>query len=83
MFLAMGVPVIARYQRSFEFLERYQCGVLVKNENEFVYAVGYIRDKLQEMKANALICAKEYINTSDKYRTLVENLNKINSKLTK
>jgi hypothetical protein len=74
MFLSMGVPVIASRQPSFEFLERYNCGVLVENETEFLRAVDTVRSRLFEMKANAKICAKEYIDAPGKYRELVEAL---------
>jgi len=74
MFLSMGVPVIASRQPSFEFLERYKCGVLVENEKEFIYAIDTIQGRLSEMKANAKICAKEYIDAPGKYKKLVEAL---------
>jgi hypothetical protein len=77
MFLSMGIPVIASQQPSFEFLERYGCGVLVKNEQEFIEAIHFIQLRLPEMKANAIRCAKEYIDTSDKYDNLVSALKAI------
>jgi glycosyltransferase involved in cell wall biosynthesis len=70
MFLAMGVPVIASRQPSFEFIERYGCGVLVNDETEFRAAVGYIRDRLEEMRENALLCAREYIDPSGRFESL-------------
>ena len=77
MFLSMGIPVIASQQASFEFLERYHCGVLVKNEHEFIEAIDFVRQRLPEMKANATRCAKEYIDTSGKYANLVSALRAI------
>lgn len=74
MFLSMGVPVIASRQPSFEFLERYNCGVLVENEKQFIDAIDAIQVRLAEMKANAKICAKEYIDAPRKYKKLVEVL---------
>ena len=77
MFLSMGVPVIASRQPSFEFLERYKCGVLVESEKEFIDAINTIQKRLSEMKANAKICAKEYIDALGKYRQLVESLKEV------
>jgi len=74
MFLSMGVPVIASKQPSLEFLERYDCGVLVENEAGFLKAVDTIQSRLTEMKANAKRCTKEYIDAPGKYRNLVETL---------
>jgi len=71
MFLSMGVPVIASRQPSFEFLERYDCGVLVENEQEFADAITFIQQRLAEMKANTVRCVREYIDTSSKYANLV------------
>jgi len=75
--LSMGVPVIASQQPSFEFLEQYRCGVLVRNEHEFIEAIDFIRQHLAEMKANAIRCAKEYIDTPGKYANLVSALRAI------
>lgn len=70
MFLSMGVPVIASRQSSFQFIEDYDCGILVDNEAEFVAAIDRIRDRLELMKANALRCAQEYIDAPGKYFVL-------------
>ena len=56
MFLAMGVPVIASRQDSFRFLEEFDCGILVDDSRGFSAAVDRIRDRLVEMRANALRC---------------------------
>jgi hypothetical protein len=71
MFLAMGVPVIASRQPSFEFLHRYDCGVMVESLDEFMDAVNQIRRR-PEMRANALRCAQEYIDAPGRYRLLCE-----------
>jgi glycosyltransferase involved in cell wall biosynthesis len=70
MFLAMGVPVIASRQASFEFIEQYDCGVLVSNEAEFIAAIHTICSRLDEMKANALRCSREYVDAAGKYLVL-------------
>jgi hypothetical protein len=67
MFLSMGVPVIASRQPSFEFIEQYDCGILVDSSEEFCAAVGTIAARLDEMKANALRCAREYIAANQRY----------------
>ena len=70
MYLAMGVPVIASRQPSFRFLEEYDCGVLVSSAQEMVAAVDFIRPRLAQMKANALRCAREYIDAPGRYQQL-------------
>ena len=72
MFLAMGVPVIVSKQPSFEFVEKYDCGVMVENEQEFISAIDYIKPRLEKMKQNALKCTAEYIDTNSAYKTLVK-----------
>lgn len=67
MFLAMGVPVIATRQPSFEFIERYDCGVLVDNETEFARAIDTIGARLDTMKENAEACTREYIDAPGRY----------------
>lgn len=71
MFLGMGVPVIASRQPSFQFLEEYDCGVLVDNSAGFSAAVDRIRARLPEMKANAARCWREYVASPRRYRELV------------
>lgn len=70
MFLAMGVPVIVTKQPSFQFIEDYDCGVMVENSEEFLLAVKTISSNLETMKKNALKCADEYIDTASKFVTL-------------
>ena len=79
MFLSMGVPVIASRQSSFEFLEKYECGVLAESEREFIDAIGFIQQRLPQMKTNARRCAREYIDAPGKYRTLVAALESIST----
>jgi hypothetical protein len=74
MFLAMGVPVIASRQSSFKFIEQYDCGVLVDNEEEFIDAIDYVKERHSEMRMNALLCAQEYINAQSKYDVLKRKL---------
>jgi len=74
MFLAMGVPVIALQQKSFEFLEQYECGILVETEQQFFDALRTIKENLAVMKKNALRCAADYINAPQRYVLLKEHL---------
>lgn len=74
MFLAMGVPVIASRQPSFQFIEDYDCGVLVSNESEFAAAVDRIASRLPEMRANALRCTREYIRAEERYQELRQRI---------
>ena len=77
MFLAMGVPVIVSRQPSFQFIEDYNCGLMVSNAEEFSIAVATISQNLEQMKQNALVCTKEYINTSAKYGVLKESIKEV------
>lgn len=77
MFLAMGVPVIASRQPSFEFIERYDCGVLVENEREFVQGIERVAGRLDDMKGNALRCAREYIDAPGRYEELKRCLSEL------
>jgi len=70
MFLAMGVPVIASRQPSFQFLETYNCGVLVDNYQEFRQAIHTIARQLPEMRANCRRCLQDYIMPRDRYPQL-------------
>jgi glycosyltransferase involved in cell wall biosynthesis len=67
MFLAMGVPVIGNRQPSFEFLEKFDCGVLIDSYDEFMRAILYIRDNLDKMRANCKKCFNQYIKANDKF----------------
>jgi hypothetical protein len=70
MFLAMGVPVIASRQPSFEFIERYDCGVLIDNPQQLKNAIERIYGRLDEMRANARNCAAEYIRAPQRWLEL-------------
>lgn len=74
MFLAMGVPVIATRQPSFQFLLDYDCGMLVDSSAEFTAAVEHMRPRLQQMKQNALTCAREYIAADKRFELLRANV---------
>ncbi|MES2632426.1 MAG: hypothetical protein V4669_05610 [Pseudomonadota bacterium] len=80
MFLSMGVPVIASRQASFQFIEDYDCGVLVDSADEFVAAIGTIAQRLPEMKANALRCAAGFIDAPGHHARLVEALRKLDAR---
>lgn len=77
MYLAMGLPVIASRQRSFQFLEKYDCGVLVDTEEEFVAAIDVVRRRLPEMRANALTCSQEHVDSAGKYELLRATLDRL------
>ena len=77
MYLAMGVPVVALRQQSFEFIEKYECGVLFDNEGEFFDAIQHVRDRLGEMRENALICAREYIAAPQRYEDLKKKISEL------
>lgn len=77
MFLAMGVPVIASRQPSFEFIERYDCGVLVDGPEGMAAAIERIRVRLPAMRANALTCAREYIRAGERWVVLRDALGNV------
>lgn len=79
MFLSMGIPVIASRQPSFAFVEEYDCGVLVDGADSIVSAVANITSRLNDMRANALRCASEYINGPQRWITLRNALAKVAS----
>lgn len=56
----MCVPVIASCQPSFEFIGRYDCGVLIDGPEEVPAATAHIAGRLDSMHANALDCARNY-----------------------
>jgi len=74
MFLGMGVPVIATRQPSFEFLERYGCGVLVDGPEDVAGAVARIRAELPAFRANALRCWREHVAAERRFGELVHAL---------
>ncbi|MFN9990553.1 MAG: hypothetical protein ACK549_09945 [Cyanobacteriota bacterium] len=74
MFIAMGVPVIASSQKSFKFLEEFNCGVLVKDYNDFLHAIDYIRANHSAMVENCNQCFIDYIKPLDCYYTLKQSI---------
>jgi len=70
MFLSMGVPVIASRQPSFQFIEDFDCGVLVDSADEFRDAIARMIPRLPELKQNALRAAREYIRAAERYDAL-------------
>ncbi len=74
MCLAMGVPVIASRQPSFQFLERYDCGILVESSREVNSAIQAIRERLVTMRENAKTCWRDDVATGRRYRELVERI---------
>jgi len=70
MFLAMGVPVIASRQESFNFLEDYECGIMVSSYDEFRIAVDTIRSNHQKMKDNCEKCFRDYIQPNNYFQRL-------------
>ena len=79
MFLSMGIPVVATKQPSFEFVERYQCGILVDNKEQLVSAISHMKTRLAELKQNALRCAKEYIAAPTRFRELESAIGRLGS----
>ncbi len=77
MFLSMGVPVIASRQRSFEFIERYDCGVLIDGPEQMPAAVDRIASRLEVMRANALHCARDYIRAPQHWAGLHDALARV------
>jgi hypothetical protein len=80
MFIAMGVPVIASRQKSFYFLEKYNCGVLVSNLSEFIHAIHTIRMSHAKMKANCQVCVEEYIRPIERFNHLFSMINHLGSR---
>lgn len=76
MFIAMGVPVIASKQKSFEFLEYYDCGIMVETYDEFKLALKKIRTNNIRMKANCKKCHDEYIQVDQAYHLLSSAIGK-------
>jgi hypothetical protein len=77
MFLAMGVPVIASRQPSLEFIEEYDCGVLVDDAAGFKAAVRRISARLPEMRVNARQCWREHVAAGKRYDRLVREVSRV------
>jgi glycosyltransferase involved in cell wall biosynthesis len=76
MFIAMGVPVIASKQKSFEFLERYNCGIMVETYQEFKLAIHEIRHHQSIMKDNCKKCFSDYIRIKERFNLLLTSLDR-------
>jgi hypothetical protein len=72
MFIAMGIPVIASRQKSFDFLEEFGCGILVETYEEFKLATKLIYQRQTIMKENCEKCFCDYIQSQLRYRTIVD-----------
>ena len=74
MFIAMGVPVICSRQKSFEFVEKFDCGVMVETYSEFLDAIQYIRNNLDQMRINCGTVFNEYIMPHSRYLDLKSSI---------
>jgi hypothetical protein len=74
MFIAMGIPVIASKQESFNFLETFDCGILVSSYDEFKLAIQEIQRRHIDMRNNCEKCFHDYIRSRTRYQILLELL---------
>jgi hypothetical protein len=74
MFIAMGVPIIASKQKSFEFLEVFDCGILVSTYEEFKLAILEIKRRHLVMSNNCDRCFSDYIQSASRYKELLQML---------
>jgi len=79
MFIAMGIPVIASNQISFNFLEEFDCGILVSSYEEFTLAIREIQQKQLVMKENCEKCFHDYIQSRTRYEKIVKLIQTIKS----
>lgn len=79
MYLAMGVPVIANRQPSFQFIEEYDCGIMVGDAREFAAAIDRIATRLPVMRENALRCANEYIRAPEHFVELRQRISRLDT----
>jgi len=77
MYLAMGVPVIASRQASFQFIEDYGCGVLVSNASDTVAALAVIRENLSAMRLAARRAAAEHIRANERFESLQQAIGRL------
>jgi glycosyltransferase involved in cell wall biosynthesis len=77
MFLAMGVPIIASYQKSFGFLEKYDCGIMVSNYEEFKSAILRIRRDYQRMSLNCQYCVEDFVRPREYYKVLKHKIREL------
>lgn len=54
LYMKNGLPVIATYQPSFEWIEKEGCGVLVRGISEIEAAVDKIRERYAEMSSSVI-----------------------------
>jgi glycosyltransferase involved in cell wall biosynthesis len=80
MFLAMGVPVIASRQPSFEFIESFNAGVLLEDSSSIADALESVRTELPKMRKGAKRAWTEYVQSTIRYEGLVQQLNQVMSK---
>lgn len=76
-YLALGIPVVATRQESFEFIERYHCGVLISSEAELRDAVLKIRADRESYARNTKRAIDEYIRPVEKVRLLAERFRRV------
>ena len=75
--LFLGQPVIALKQPSFQFIESYQCGVLIESAAEIVEALERLRNNYDVFSQNALRCVQEYIQPEQRVQTLAKHFSEL------
>ena len=73
----VNIPEFRRMNPSFQFIEDYDCGVLVDSADEFVLAIDTIRPRLDQLRANARRCSREYIDAAGSYQRLLRALESV------
>jgi glycosyltransferase involved in cell wall biosynthesis len=58
-YLKCGLPVIASDLVSFKYIEKYECGILVKDESEIAEAIKTIESGYKKFSENALKCYRD------------------------
>jgi len=79
MYLSMGVPIIASRQPSFQFIEEYDCGIMVGDAREFAAAIDRIATRLPVMRENARRCAREYIRAPEHFVELRQRISRLDT----
>ena len=59
--LWLGIPLVATRQPSFDFIERFGCGVLIDGEEQLAAAVAKIKSDPQPYSAGARRAVEEYV----------------------
>jgi len=80
-FLLLGKPVVASWQTSFEFIEEFECGVLIKKESDLLGAINRIRQNYMHYANNALRCVEEYIQPMRKLNALSDKFKELGQRL--